>query len=59
VNLRKSGRRAAQWSADLKAKGVMVAPADTWTLRFVTHRHISGPDVDAAASAFASLWSRN
>ncbi len=59
VDLRKSGRRAAQWSADLKAKGVMVAPADIWTLRFVTHRHISAPDVDAAVSAFAELWKKN
>ena len=56
VDLRKSGRRAAQWSADLKAKGVLVAPADVHALRFVTHRHISTPDVDAAVSAFASLW---
>ena len=58
VNLRKSGRRAAQWSADLKAEGVMVAPADIWTLRFVTHRHISAPDVDAALSAFSKIWNR-
>ena len=56
VNVAKSGKRAAQWSADLKAKGVMVAPADIWTLRFVTHRHISAADADAAVSAFASLW---
>jgi len=59
VDLKKSGRRAAQWSADLKTKGVMVAPADTWTLRFVTHRHISAPDVDAAVNAFADLWRKN
>jgi threonine aldolase len=59
VDLRKSGRRADQWSADLKVKGVLVAPADIWTLRFVTHRHISTPDVDAAVSAFADLWKRN
>jgi threonine aldolase len=58
ANVRKSGRRAAQWSADLKAKGVGVAPADPWTLRFVTHRHISAPDVDAAVGAFAELWRR-
>lgn len=58
VGLSKSGKRAAQWSADLKAKGVMVAPADSWTLRFVTHRHISAPDVDAAVSAFAELWKK-
>jgi threonine aldolase len=56
VNVTKSGKRAAQWSADLKAKGVMVAPADIWTLRFVTHRHISAADADTAVSAFASLW---
>ena len=58
VDVRKSGRRAAQWSADLKAKDVLVAPADVHVLRFVTHRHISAPDVDAAVGAFASLWSR-
>ena len=27
----------------------------SWSLRFVTHRHISAPDVDAAVSAFAEL----
>jgi len=59
VDLRKSGRRAAQWSADLKTKGVLVAPADIWALRFVTHRHISAPDVDAAVSAFADLWQKS
>jgi threonine aldolase len=59
VDLRKSGRRAAQWSAELKTKGVLVAPADIWTLRFVTHRHIAAPDVDAAVSAFADLWRKN
>ena len=56
ADVRKSGRRAAQWSADLKQKGVLVAPADVYVLRFVTHRHISAPDVDAAVSAFAELW---
>lgn len=58
VDVRKSGRRAAQWSADLKAKGVLVAPADIHVLRFVTHRHISAPDVDAAVSAFAEVWNK-
>jgi threonine aldolase len=58
VDVRKSGRRAAQWSADLKAKGVLVAPADTCALRFVTHRHISAPDVDAAVGACAELWKK-
>ena len=59
VDVRKSGRRAAEWSADLKQKGVLVAPADVHVLRFVTHRHISVRDVDAAVGAFASLWSIN
>jgi threonine aldolase len=58
VDLRKSGKRAAQWSSDLKAKGIGVAPADIWTLRFVTHRHISAADADAAVSAFTGLWQK-
>jgi threonine aldolase len=59
VEVKKSGRRAAQWSADLKQKGVVVAPCDIYSLRFVTHRHISNADVDATVSAFASLWRNN
>ncbi len=59
VDVRKSGRRAEQWSADLKQKGVLVAPADIHVLRFVTHRHIAAPDVDAAVAAFAELWKKN
>ena len=59
VNVKKSGKRAAQWSADLKAKGVGVAPADSWTLRFVTHRHIAAADADAAVSTFATLWKKS
>jgi threonine aldolase len=56
VEVKKSGRRAAQWSADLKQKGVVVAPCDMYSLRFVTHRHISPADVDTTVSAFASVW---
>jgi threonine aldolase len=59
VEVKKSGRRAAQWSADLKQKGVVVAPCDTYSLRFVTHRHISASDVDTTVSAFASVWKNN
>jgi len=58
VDVRKSGRRAAKWSADLKAKGVLVAPADIHVLRSVTHRHISAPDVDTAVAAVAELWKK-
>ncbi|HKA39025.1 MAG TPA: GntG family PLP-dependent aldolase [Burkholderiales bacterium] len=58
VDVKKSGKRAAQWSADLKQKGVLVAPADIHVLRFVTHRHIAAPDVDAAVGALAELWKK-
>lgn len=58
VDVTKSERRAAQWSADMHDKGILVAPADAWALRFVTHRHIGPADVDAAVSAFAGLWKR-
>lgn len=53
VSVRHTGKRAAHWSDTLKTRGVAVAPADTWSLRFVTHRHVSTADVDAAVSAFA------
>ncbi|MBI4194900.1 MAG: aminotransferase class I/II-fold pyridoxal phosphate-dependent enzyme [Betaproteobacteria bacterium] len=59
VEVRKSGRRAAQWSADLKEKGILVSPCDAYALRFVTHRHVSAPDVDAALNAFAELWTKS
>jgi threonine aldolase len=59
VDVRKSGKRAAQWSADLKQKGVLVSPCDIYALRFVTHRHIMPADVDATASAFAELWKKS
>ncbi len=58
VDVSKSGRRATQWSADLQAKDVLVAPAGTYTLRFVTHRHITTADVDTAVDAVAGLWGR-
>ena len=59
VEVKKSGRRAAQWSADLRQKGVVVAPCDIYSLRFVTHRHVSPANVDTAVGAFASLWQKN
>lgn len=59
IEVNKSGKRAAQWSADLKQKGVLVAPCDIYALRFVTHRHIAAADVDAALTAFADLWQKN
>ena len=56
VDVSASGRSAAQWSDDLKGKGVRVSPASVSTLRFVTHRHVGDADVNAAVSAVASLW---
>lgn len=56
VDIARSGRFAAQWSDDLKARNVLVSPADVHVLRFVTHRHISAADIDAAVAAFAELW---
>lgn len=58
IDVKKSGRRASDWSATLKDAGVLVAPADTFVLRFVTHRHIQPADIDKAVSVFASLWKR-
>lgn len=59
VEVGKSGRRAAQWSLDLKQKGILVSPCDIHALRFVTHRHIGEADIDATLSAFARVWQRS
>ena len=59
AEVKKSGRRAAQWSEDLKRKGILVSPCDLYALRFVTHRHIGNADVDAAVDAFGRLWKEN
>ncbi|MCW5605149.1 MAG: low specificity L-threonine aldolase, partial [Burkholderiales bacterium] len=56
VDVKKSGRRAAHWSEALKSKGVLVSPADAWSLRFVTHRHVVEADADAVVAAFAEAW---
>ena len=56
VEVRNSGRRAAQWSEDLKRQEILVSPCDIHALRFVTHRHIGDEDVDATVDAFGRLW---
>jgi threonine aldolase len=56
ASVRASKRKAAEWSADLKQRGVMVSPCAAWELRFVTHRHIGDTEVDQAISAFAGVW---
>ncbi len=58
VNVRASGRNAASWAEDFKARGIAVSPADSVSLRFVTHRHISNTDVDAAISACRAIWNQ-
>lgn len=59
VDVGASMRSAAQWSADLERKDVRVSPASISTLRFVTQRHITNADVDAAIEAVASLWNKS
>ena len=53
------GRRAADWSAHLKVRGVLVNPCEPYALRFVTHRHIGDAEIDEVISAFAALWEIN
>jgi len=54
--VRASGRKAAEWSAQMRQRGVLVSPCATWDLRFVTHRHIGDAEVDHALNAFADAW---
>ena len=35
---------------------VRVSPGGPMQLRFVTHRHISPPDIEATLQAFRDLW---
>jgi threonine aldolase len=52
------GQTAATWSAALKDYGILVSPSGRYTLRFVTHRHISEADIDEAVSAFAAVYKK-
>ena len=56
ASVRASGLKAAEWSAEMKQRGVLVSPCATWDLRFVTHRHIGDAEIDQAISAFAKAW---
>lgn len=58
VNVRNSKRSATRWAEDFKARGIAVSPADSVSLRFVTHRHIANTDVDAAISACRAIWNQ-
>lgn len=50
-----TGRSAADWSAELLARAVMVSPADPRALRFVTHRHVSASDAATVAAAVGDV----
>jgi threonine aldolase len=56
VALPRAGGDASNWSARLKELGVLVNPCDEYSLRFVTHRHISEADIDEAIRAFETVW---
>jgi threonine aldolase len=58
ASVRASDRSALQWAEDFKARGIAVSPADSGSLRFVTHRHISADDVDAAIAACRAIRDR-
>ncbi len=59
VSVRASGRNAVQWAEDFSQRGIAVSPGDPQSLRFVTHRHITNADVDAAIAACAEIWKRS
>ena len=59
ASMRASKRKAADWSAQLKERGVLVSPCTMWDLRFVTHRHIGDAEVDRALDAVTDLWKSN
>lgn len=55
MNVGAGDRSAAQWAEDFRTRGIAVSPADPRSLRFVTHRHIGAPEVDAAIAACAEI----
>jgi threonine aldolase len=57
VNLRTepSGLDAPTFAARLRERGVLAGARDAWTIRMVTHRHISASDVETAADAVGAI----
>ncbi len=51
-----SGHSAAEWSAALLSLGIRVSPADSRSLRFVTHRHVGPAEIDRAIAACREVW---
>lgn len=58
VSVGHTGRSAAQWAEDFRLQGIAVSAADSRSLRFVTHRHVSVADVDATIAACSSIRKR-
>ncbi|MBI4184615.1 MAG: aminotransferase class I/II-fold pyridoxal phosphate-dependent enzyme [Proteobacteria bacterium] len=56
LDMRPTGRRAAEWAADLKTRGVLSAPKGPWALRLVTHRDIGPAEVERVLEVFGALW---
>src|SRR5579884_3874202 len=50
-----SGLEAAEFVARLREHGVLAGARDRWTIRMVTHRHITAADVEAAAAAVRAV----
>ena len=57
VDVESVGRTARQCSDALAARGIMAAPASASVIRFVTHRHIGGPEVARTLDTFRQLFS--
>ncbi|HZU05449.1 MAG TPA: GntG family PLP-dependent aldolase [Chloroflexota bacterium] len=49
------GLEAPQFVARLREHGVLAGARDRWTIRMVTHRHITAADVEAAAAAVRAV----
>lgn len=57
IDISFTSRNAAQWSTALAQAGIAVSPADSRSLRFVTHRHVGNNEVDQAIAAFTAVFS--
>lgn len=56
VNVGKTRANAQKWTDVLTKFGVLAAPATASLIRFVTHRHVSEPDIDRAIVAFRDIY---
>jgi threonine aldolase len=50
-----TGLPAAEWAKKLERHDVRMSAWDRWSLRAVTHRHISAADIDTTLQAFAAV----